>query len=142
MTRYLVGLWAGRVFGPAFPWGTFIVNVTGCFLIAAIMHVATTTSFELYAYDGSSRLNAASNDASFVIIARDSFGNVRQMNENGRSIGYTCDGVGNCTSITYPSGTAVGYTYDAGDQVSQITRCEDGVRAVAVRGDAELVRSC
>ena len=45
VARYLVGLWAGKVFGPAFPWGTFIVNVTGCFLIAAIMHVATTTSF-------------------------------------------------------------------------------------------------
>lgn len=45
VARYLVGLWAGRMFGPAFPWGTFTVNVAGCFLIAAIMHVATTTSF-------------------------------------------------------------------------------------------------
>lgn len=45
VTRYLVGLWAGRTFGLAFPWGTFIVNVTGCFLIAAIMHIALTTSF-------------------------------------------------------------------------------------------------
>lgn len=44
VTRYQVGLWAGRVFGPAFPWGTFIVNVTGCFLIAAVMHIAVTTS--------------------------------------------------------------------------------------------------
>lgn len=45
VTRYQVGLWAGRMFGPAFPWGTFMVNVAGCFLIAAIMHVAVTTSF-------------------------------------------------------------------------------------------------
>jgi len=45
VARYQVGLWAGRMFGPSFPWGTFIVNVTGCFLIAAIMHVAVTTSF-------------------------------------------------------------------------------------------------
>jgi CrcB protein len=44
VTRYLVGLWAGRMFGPAFPWGTFVVNVAGCFFIAAIMHVAMTTS--------------------------------------------------------------------------------------------------
>ena len=42
-TRYLVGLWAGRALGTAFPYGTLIVNVTGCFLIAAIMHVTMST---------------------------------------------------------------------------------------------------
>lgn len=39
-TRYLVGLWAGGRFGAAFPYGTLIVNITGCFLIAAIMQTA------------------------------------------------------------------------------------------------------
>jgi fluoride exporter len=39
-TRYLVGLWAGQRLGSAFPYGTLIVNVAGCFLIALIMHVA------------------------------------------------------------------------------------------------------
>jgi CrcB protein len=42
-TRYLIGLGAGRVFGTSFPFGTLIVNVVGCFLIAAITHVALTT---------------------------------------------------------------------------------------------------
>ncbi len=42
-TRYLVGVWAGRALGTEFPYGTLIVNVTGCFLIAAIMHAALTT---------------------------------------------------------------------------------------------------
>jgi CrcB protein len=42
-TRYLVGLGAGRLFGPAFPFGTLIVNLVGCFLIAAITQVALTT---------------------------------------------------------------------------------------------------
>jgi CrcB protein len=42
-TRYLIGLGAGRVFGTGFPFGTLIVNVAGCFLIAAITHVALTT---------------------------------------------------------------------------------------------------
>lgn len=41
--RYLIGLWAGRALGPAFPYGTLLVNVIGCFLIAAIAHVALTT---------------------------------------------------------------------------------------------------
>jgi CrcB protein len=42
-TRYLVGIWAGRTFGASFPYGTLIVNVVGCFLIAAIMHVSIST---------------------------------------------------------------------------------------------------
>jgi CrcB protein len=40
--RYLVGVWAGRTLGGALPYGTLIVNVVGCFLIAAVMHVAVT----------------------------------------------------------------------------------------------------
>ena len=41
-TRYLVALYAGKTFGTFLPYGTFIVNVTGCFLIAAIMQAGTT----------------------------------------------------------------------------------------------------
>ena len=43
-TRYLVGIWAGTKFGTAFPYGTLIVNVSGCFSIAAIMQVAISTN--------------------------------------------------------------------------------------------------
>lgn len=39
-TRYLVGLWAGRRLGAGFPYGTLIVNLAGCFLIALVMQVA------------------------------------------------------------------------------------------------------
>jgi CrcB protein len=31
--RYLVGQWALRLMGPAFPWGTLTVNVVGCFVV-------------------------------------------------------------------------------------------------------------
>jgi CrcB protein len=34
--RHLVGGLAGRVAGPAFPYGTLLVNVTGCFLIGLV----------------------------------------------------------------------------------------------------------
>ncbi|MCO6186169.1 fluoride efflux transporter CrcB [Rhizobium sp. L1K21] len=34
--RYLVGVWALRFFGPGYPWGTFIVNVVGSFLIGVL----------------------------------------------------------------------------------------------------------
>jgi CrcB protein len=38
--RYLIGVWAGQRFGASFPYGTLIVNVSGCFLIALLMHLA------------------------------------------------------------------------------------------------------
>lgn len=34
--RYLVGIWSLRQFGPAFPWGTLIVNVIGSLLIGLL----------------------------------------------------------------------------------------------------------
>jgi CrcB protein len=41
--RYLVSVWAGERFGTAFPYGTLIVNLVGCFLITFVMHVAAVT---------------------------------------------------------------------------------------------------
>lgn len=40
--RYLVALWAAQRLGSAFPYGTLIVNLVGCFGIAAVMHAALT----------------------------------------------------------------------------------------------------
>ena len=39
-TRYLVAVWAGRRLGSAFPYGTLIVNLAGCFVVAWLMHAA------------------------------------------------------------------------------------------------------
>jgi CrcB protein len=38
--RYLVSLWAPRLLGTGFPYGTLIVNVVGCFLIALVAQLA------------------------------------------------------------------------------------------------------
>jgi CrcB protein len=42
--RYLVGLNAPRLFGLSLPYGTLIVNVVGCFLIALVLELAGRTS--------------------------------------------------------------------------------------------------
>ncbi len=34
--RFLVGTWLGSTFGTRFPLGTFVVNISGCFLIGIL----------------------------------------------------------------------------------------------------------
>ena len=41
--RYLVSSWSVALLGPAFPFGTMAINVTGSFLLGARMHVGLTT---------------------------------------------------------------------------------------------------
>ena len=40
--RYLVATWAAQAFGPEFPRGTILINITGSFLIAVIMELSLT----------------------------------------------------------------------------------------------------
>jgi fluoride exporter len=41
-TRYLIAVWAAQRLGSAFPYGTLLVNLFGCFAIAGLMHAALT----------------------------------------------------------------------------------------------------
>jgi CrcB protein len=43
--RYLIAVWSARRLGSAFPYGTLIVNLTGCFVIAALMHASLTLAW-------------------------------------------------------------------------------------------------
>jgi fluoride exporter len=43
--RYLIGMWAVRRFGESFPYGTVAINLAGCFLIAAVIQIATTQAW-------------------------------------------------------------------------------------------------
>ena len=43
--RYLVGVWVLQRFGAAFPFGTLIVNLAGCFAIGVLAHVAAAQSW-------------------------------------------------------------------------------------------------
>ena len=37
MARYAVGAWAAQRFGPRFPVGTFLINLSACFLIGLVV---------------------------------------------------------------------------------------------------------
>ena len=39
-TRYLLALWCAQRLGSAFPYGTFVINILGSFLIAVVMYAA------------------------------------------------------------------------------------------------------
>ena len=41
IVRYSVGLWIGQRWGRSFPLGTFVINVTGSFLIGFLMPLLT-----------------------------------------------------------------------------------------------------
>jgi CrcB protein len=41
LARYVAGVWLSEKLGWAFPWGTFIINVSGSFLIGLLMAVIT-----------------------------------------------------------------------------------------------------
>ena len=38
--RYLIGQWAATVLGVAFPYGTMIVNLSGCFALGMVVQLA------------------------------------------------------------------------------------------------------
>jgi CrcB protein len=39
LARYGIGLAAGQVLGKAFPWGTLMVNVAGCFAMGVVLEI-------------------------------------------------------------------------------------------------------
>jgi CrcB protein len=43
-TRYLLGVWAGQRFETTFPVATWLVNLTGCFLISAVIQASLKVS--------------------------------------------------------------------------------------------------
>lgn len=44
-SRYLVGRWAFTAFGAAFPYGTIIVNIVGCFALGVVVQLASSGVF-------------------------------------------------------------------------------------------------
>jgi CrcB protein len=45
VVRYLIGQWAAAAFGVTFPYGTVVVNLTGCFAIGVVVQLAIAGSW-------------------------------------------------------------------------------------------------
>lgn len=43
--RYLVGKWAAGAMAPLFPYGTLIVNISGCFALGVVVHLAASANW-------------------------------------------------------------------------------------------------
>jgi YD repeat-containing protein len=95
--------------------------------IAARGAAVATTTFENFAYDGSSRLVLANNDVSSLTYSYDSFGDCTGSSQDGLVQSATYDSAGNPLSLTYPGGRVVTYAYDVLDQVTNISTIAGGV---------------
>ena len=73
---------------------------------------ATTTTFEVYKYDGMNRLVWAQNDDSLVTRSYDSLSGVTREVQNGQVVLCTYDSVENLTQCTYPGGRVITTTFD------------------------------
>lgn len=48
IARYLLGTYIGSRYGMRFPYGTFVINMTGCFLIGLVLAVLARTTASTY----------------------------------------------------------------------------------------------
>jgi fluoride exporter len=48
IARYMLGTYIGSRYGVRFPYGTFVINMSGCFLIGLIMTLLTRTTASQY----------------------------------------------------------------------------------------------
>lgn len=104
-------------------------------------------SKQLYAYDqganGIGRLtsieerDAANAVTSAIAYAYDLQGRVtsetRTLGAVAQTVGYSFDGAGRLSGMTYPSGRTLAYGFDAAGRVSQITTVKDGQSQVVVQ---------
>ena len=82
--------------------------------------VSPSTTFEVFAYDGCSRLVLASNNVSTSSFAYDSLGDCIASTQDGLTTSAAYDSVGNRLSLSYSSGRVVTYSYDSLYQVSSL----------------------
>ncbi len=87
---------------------------------------ASTTTFEMFTFDGMSRCVLASNDVSLTEFSYNSMGDCVKQRLYGHDVLLIYDQNGRRTQTTYPSGRVVNYTYDTLDQVTSLSTSAGG----------------
>jgi YD repeat-containing protein len=90
--------------------------------------VSDDTTFEIYKYDGLSRLVHAEDDDSVVTRKYDSLSHITSETQNGQVVADVYDGMGNQLVLSYPGGRVVTTTYDALNRKKAISD-QDGMIA-------------
>ena len=91
--------------------------------------VSDDTTFEVYTYDGLSRVVEAADDDSVVVRAHDSLSHVTSESLNGQTTVCVYDGVGNQTRCVYPSGRTIDCTFDELERLKLVSDASTGVIA-------------
>ena len=89
LLRYIVGVWLVQLWGSGFPWGTLLINLSGCFIIGLVLGITQTrvspysqvvrafmavgvlggyTTFSTFAYDALTLENEGSTVVSVLYI--------------------------------------------------------------------------
>ncbi|MCH7526892.1 MAG: hypothetical protein IID39_05605, partial [Planctomycetes bacterium] len=83
--------------------------------------VSSDTTFEVYKYDGLSRLVHAQDNDSLVTRSHNSLSNVTRETLNGQSTLSVYDGLENMVSSTYPGGRIITSTFDELERKKMVT---------------------
>jgi len=91
--RYLVNAGLGRILGPGFPWGIFIINVTGCFvmgLVAGTLALRTTDTQSLRTFFATGILGGYTTFSAFSL----DFANLVRLGDLSAAALYLAGSVG------------------------------------------------
>jgi CrcB protein len=90
--RYLVSVWTGRLLGAGFPWGTVVVNITGSFVMGALITLLAlkwSTSQEMRAFLTTGILGGFTTFSAFSL----DFATLYERKEIGLAVGYAAGSV-------------------------------------------------
>lgn len=92
--RYLTNTWLTRVLGPQFPWGIFVINVTGCFVMGLVTGYLTArapaSAAEVRAFLATGVLGGYTTFSAFSL----DFANLVRVGEPGPAALYLVGSVG------------------------------------------------
>ncbi|GAH01052.1 unnamed protein product, partial [marine sediment metagenome] len=100
--------------------------------------VSDDTTFEVFKYDGLSRLRHAEDDDSLVLRSYDSISNVVSETLHGEVTASVYDGVRNEVRCTYPSGREISTTYDELERKKEISDADGFIAEYSYIGPSRV----